>query len=331
MVPQDARDGGAGLGVGLRVGQIVVVAERLAEVAGADAAGQVHAPCHHVVPQGVERVDVGAVAGQCGDVGHAAVQVAGAHRVADRLALLGHRQVVLHVAGVVEVGLQVAAVGLAALVQEELRQFQVATLPGGAVQLGQADFDLLVARHVAQLAGPEHAVDQFRAANRHLQKGALAGGLVVGHGRLVQVSDVVQLVVHLQVRPAREAFPLGVHRRRVDGARGVQVAVLLLGARDLGDQPVEVGVELGIGMQVQRVGCPLHHLEDVGVVEEDALVRPLHEAGRLGEIVDAPGLLALAEVVRDGDLAVGGEARQPEAVVEGHLGEGDRRDGIVHG
>ena len=330
VVPQDVGERGAGLRVGLGVGQFVVLAERFAVVARSDATGQVHALRHDIGPDGVERVDVGPVAGERGDVGHAAVQVARAHGVADRFALLGHGQVVLGVAEVVVVGLQVAAVGLAALVEKELREIEEATLPGRAVELHQADFDLLVAGNVAHPAGPEDAVDQFRVADRHLQQGALAGGLVVGDGGLVQVTDVVQLMADQQVRPAREPLPFGFHPGGVDGAGGVEVAVLLLGAGDLGDEVVEVGIELGVAAEAQRAGGSLDHFEHIGVVEEDALVGARHEARRLGEVVDAAGLLALAEVVGNGDLTVGREPRQPEAVVERHRRERNRRDGIVH-
>ena len=330
MVPQDVGERGAGLGVCLGVGQLVVVAERLAVVARADSTGEVDAPAHDVAPQRVERDDVGVLASERGDIGHAAIQVARTHGVADRLPLLGHRQVVLHVARVAEAGLQVTAVGLAALVEKELRQLQVAAFAGRAIQLHQADLDLLVARHVANPAGPEHAVDQLRVADRHLQQGTLAGGLVMGHGRLVQVADVVELVVDLQVRPAREPLPLRIHPRGIDGAGGVEVAVLLLGPRDLGDEGVEIGVELGVGVAMQRIGGPLHHLEHVGVVEEDALVRPLHEPGGLGEVVDAAGLLALAEVVGNRYPAVGHDPGLPEAIVESHPREGNRRHWVVH-
>ena len=95
MVPEGVGDRGAGLVVGRDVGQVVVVAEGLALAPGADAAGEVELARDDVVPQAVERAHVVRVAGERGDVGHRRVQVAGAHRVADRLVLLGHRQVVL--------------------------------------------------------------------------------------------------------------------------------------------------------------------------------------------------------------------------------------------
>ena len=50
-------------------------------------------------------------------------------------------------------------IGSAALVDEELGQFEVTLLAGGLVQLDQGQLDLFVAGNAVLLAGSEHGVD----------------------------------------------------------------------------------------------------------------------------------------------------------------------------
>jgi hypothetical protein len=88
-------DSGARLGVGRLVGQLVIVAERLLAVPGAHPAGDVESPADEVLPDAVNRPYVGVVAGEGGDVGHAAVLVHGPDGMPDRVVLLGDRLVVL--------------------------------------------------------------------------------------------------------------------------------------------------------------------------------------------------------------------------------------------
>ena len=64
MVPVVVAHGGAGFVVGAHVGQFVVGAEGLARGARADAAGDVQFLAGDVVPDLVERVDVGRIAGE---------------------------------------------------------------------------------------------------------------------------------------------------------------------------------------------------------------------------------------------------------------------------
>ena len=101
-----------------------------------------------------------------------------------------------------------------------------------------------------------------------------------------------------------------------DGARGVEVAVRLLRGGDLGDQIVEVGVQLRVGVDDQRVGGAFDDFEDVRVVEEAAFVVALQSAGRLGKVVDASGFLTLLEIGGDGDGAIGVQTTAPEVIVD---------------
>ena len=111
--------------------------------------------------------------------------------------------------------------------------------------------------------------------------------------------------------------------------RRVEVTVGLLGRRDLGDDPVEIAVELRVGMDHQRIRGAFDRFIDVRIVIALALVLGLQQAAGDGEVVDPPRLLALLEDGRDGDPAVGLDARRPEAVADLDGGERNGRDGVV--
>ena len=82
MVPVVVADRGARLVVRRHVRQLVVVAERFAFAARADAAGDVELPPDDVLPDAIDGVDVRLIAGERRDVGHARIHVGRAHRVA---------------------------------------------------------------------------------------------------------------------------------------------------------------------------------------------------------------------------------------------------------
>ena len=155
VVPVVVADGGAGLVVGAQVGQLVVEAEGLARAGGADAAGEVELAADHVVPDAVHGVDVLLLARERGHVGHARVHVGGAHGVADRLALVHH---LLRATGCT-CGPRPSALVRAALVQQELREDQVAHVAGHPVELDQAHLGDLV-------AGPDRLLARARTCGR---------------------------------------------------------------------------------------------------------------------------------------------------------------------
>src|SRR5262249_46035082 len=111
----------------------------------------------------------------------------------------------------------------------------------------------------------------------------------------------------------------------------------LLRGRDLRDEAIEIRLELGVGLDAQRVGGAFDDLVDVGIVEGIArgrLVLDLlatEDGGRPLEVVDALRLLALLEGEWDRDRPVDLDPRQPEGVGEVHRGEGHRLHGIVAG
>ncbi len=147
------------------------------------------------------------------------------------------------------------------------------------------------------------------------------------------MADVVQLVVDAQIGPARPALavdgqPVNGPVAFGDGARRVEIAVRLLRRRDLGDQVVEIGVEVGVGAEGERIGRAFDDLVDIGVVVEDAFMVARQPTGGLVEVGDAPGFFTLPKVVGDGDGAVGFQSRRPEGVVDLDGGEGHRAEAI---
>ena len=93
----------------------------------------------------------------------------------DRLALLGHGQVILTIGPV-----KLAAIGLPALVEEKLRQAQIAFVAGDAIQAYQADLDFLMPGHIAQLVRPENGVNQIGILYRDIEEAARAGRFISG-------------------------------------------------------------------------------------------------------------------------------------------------------
>ena len=226
-----------------------------------------------------------------------------------------------------------AAFGLAAGVDEELGQVEVLPRAGDAIELDQADLDLLVPGRIGPLARAELPGDEVGALDGDGQQVLLARRLEVRGGGLVEMSEVVELVAHVKVRPALLAEP-GLGRRAADRPGGVEVAVRLLGGGDLGDEPVDVLLELGVGVRRQRVGGRLDDLVDVGVVEgEAAAVLAVRGPAERGpgqlEVLDPARLLALLEDMGDGHGAVRFQARRPERVREVDVRERHGRGRVI--
>ena len=139
MVPEVHADRRAGLVVGGHVRQLVRLAERFAAARRADAAGEIELAGDEVVPDALARGAHLLVAGHRGDVGHARIHVDGAHRVADRLALLDDLQLRLVVVEAARVG--AFALGIRPGPRSSSRNFasvRVRLLAGHAIQLHAA-------------------------------------------------------------------------------------------------------------------------------------------------------------------------------------------------
>ena len=93
IVHVDVPDSGACLVVGRGVGKLVVVAERFAGMAGADASGDVEFLVCDVIPYAVDGVDVGGIACYGGHIGHAGIHVGCSDGMTHGFALLRYRKV----------------------------------------------------------------------------------------------------------------------------------------------------------------------------------------------------------------------------------------------
>ena len=180
-----------------------------------------------------------------------------------------------------------------------------------------------MSRRIGPLARAEDGADVVRASRGDVEKRLVAGDLVMGHGRLEQMPHAILLVHVFFVRPSLLGLPLG------QGVERVQIAVLPLGGGHHRDQLVQVQPHHGLGMDLERIRGAFHDLVKVGIVEIDALVLALPDAGGLLEVADPARLFALLETVRDRHEPAGREAGRPEAVLDVHLVERHRRDVVI--
>ena len=94
----------------------------------------------------------------------------------------------------------------------------------------------------------------------HVEQLVLAGGLLVGDGRLDQMAGAVQFMAVLDVLPAI----LRLDERVI----GVEIAVRLLGGGDVVDDGVGPLLQVGVALVGQRVGDAFEDLVDIGIVVE---------------------------------------------------------------
>ena len=336
-LPERVGEGCARLQVSFLVGQLEVGAELLAGVVRAHAARDVHLAADHVLPDGVERGTERLVAREREHLGHARVEVAGAHGVAHGLALFADGLVVLVVGGV-EGGtgraVERTQIGTAAPVDEVFDQLHRGRFVREAPELGQGDLGRLVSGDAFQLAASvaERARDQVHVAPHHVHQVVLAGELLVGEGRLHELAHAVELVAVLQVAPARRAGPPAFPAHAVDRVGGVEVAVRLLRGGDDRDDGLGARLEVGIGMREAGEERALQDAVEVGILEGVAVVGDAELArGRVAEVVEAPRLLVAVERGGDRDEAVRLHARAPEGVRHAHVRYGGDVDGEVGG
>jgi hypothetical protein len=92
-------------------------------------------------------------------------------------------------------------------VQEELGQVEVGLFPRHAIELSQADLDLLVARDVAQFAGSEGPDEEVGILDGDVKEGAFAGRLKMCDGGLEHVPRIVELVAAAEIIPTLGTGP----------------------------------------------------------------------------------------------------------------------------
>ena len=152
---------------------------------------------------------------------------------------------------------------LAPHVQEMAAKLLVLFVAGGPVQAHQGQLHLGMARAAPGVALGELLVDAVGVFPHDGQQAVLAGGLIVGAGGFHQVAGAVELVGLLQIGPLLVG---GLH-----GEVGIQVAVLLLGLPQQGDDLVHQLLQLGVRLLAQGVGGSLQPLGHVAVLEHHAV------------------------------------------------------------
>src|SRR4029078_7563582 len=108
-------------------------------------------------------------------------------------------------------------------VEHELRERQVLLVARHAIELRETHLRDLMARPDRLLAAPKGRDEQIGRAKRDVEQRALPRRLVMRHGGLVEVPEVVELVTEVGlVDPAGGPGP-GMWVQWVDGTRRVQV------------------------------------------------------------------------------------------------------------
>ncbi len=178
----------ASFAVGRHVGELIVLAECLAVAGGTDTAGDVVLLAYDVVPDLVDCVDVGRVAGKRSHIGHSGIHVGGTNCVTYSLILLHNRLVGLAVF--------VGAGGVASLVEEELCLVEIFLVAGHEIELGKRHFGNLVSGYAYNLSGivADFAAHTVGILDCDVEEVALSGSLVVGDCSFNHVAEVVELV-----------------------------------------------------------------------------------------------------------------------------------------
>src|SRR5208282_5609731 len=204
---------------------------------------------------------------------HRAQHVHRPDRMADDLGLFAHRKVrlIVFVGSGPILGRVVAARdrflgeimrGLApALVDEVAGKVEPALISGQPVELIERELDLLMAGVAALLAGPcaERRGDMVDVSLHDVEEAAAAGDAEVGDRAFQEVAGVVKLMIVAQVGPALPRLAAVVP--------AVEIAVGRLRRREVLDDRVDFGLDVGIAPMRERVSSRLDPFADVRVPE----------------------------------------------------------------
>ncbi len=150
---------------------------------------------------------------------------------------------------------------LAAGIDEEAREVEIALLAGDAAEADQRQLDFLVAAIAGLMvrAGAEDGADMVGIAAHGVKQRTLAGGLEIGDGSFHQMAGAIEFVAIAQIGPA-------LARAHADEP-GIEVAIRLLQLAEHRDDLVGLCLKIGVGRAVERVGRCLDDLGDVGIPE----------------------------------------------------------------
>ena len=230
-VPEDHADRGAGFAVSLGIRKVVIGGEALEMPCVSDSSCYVHLSADNLVPDTEHCLNVFLVAGAGGDVSHSAEKIHGTDSMTVDGGHLPHRNVILIVYGV---EFAVAAVTMAAFVNEPLREIKVLSVTGERIKLDEGKFDFLVPGHPVSLARAEEVHHMGDHLLCDIQELVLSGRFEVSDCGFYEVPGAIHLV-HSHVSPTLVETGKGIE--------GVDVAVRLLSGSKLVDPFVALGLE----------------------------------------------------------------------------------------
>ena len=261
VVDINIADSCAGFAVGTHVRQLVVLAESLAVVGGTDTSGDVEFLAHDVVPDAVDGVDIGGIAGEGSYICHTSIHIGSTYGMTYSFVLFQYRFVALRIF--------LFDRCLATIVEEELSLFEIFLVACSEIELAECHFGNLMSRYHASLSWvrtnlANHAVG---IADSDVEELAATSSLPVSHGTFYHVTEVVELVAQiLFLAPALVASP-EMRMLRILCTGGIEVTVSLLSRSDDVEHTVDIRLEFLIWVGLEYVAGTLDGLVWVGVVE----------------------------------------------------------------
>ena len=144
VVDINIADSCAGFAVGTHVRQLVVLAESLAVVGSSDTSGDIELLAHDVVPDTVDGVDIGGIAGEGSYISHTGIHIGGTNSMTYSLVLLQNRLVALRIF--------LFDGSLSTIVEEELCLFEIFLVACSEIEFAESHFGNLMSRYHASLS-----------------------------------------------------------------------------------------------------------------------------------------------------------------------------------
>ena len=318
-------DGCTGFAICAHVWQLIVLAESLAVAGSTNTTGDIEFLAHDIVPDAVDGVDIGGVAGEGGYIGHSRIHIGGAHCVTHCLVLLQYRLVALRVFCL--------DLCLPTIVEEELCLIKIFLVSCDQIELAECHFGNLMARNHACLSWvrPHLSNHAVGVADGDVEELPASCSLPVSHGTFNHVAQIIQFMAQIFFHaPSLVACP-EVRMFRVLCTGGIEVAIGFLCRSDDIEHAVDVSLQLLVWVSLQHIACTLDSFVRVCVVEAQRhqfthIVFVARMRCTLKVLVSSLGF-AFAESQGDGYLAGGFDALPPESIVpyfyrcKGHGGD----------
>ena len=219
--------------------------------------------------------------------------------------------------------------GIPSPIEQLFRAVQILPLAGHPVKLNQRQLDPRMTLRLIEFTRHEIATYQVGILQGNIQKLTFTGRLIGGHRRLVEVSHVEQLMTADCIDPTFVGpMRLQLFRGHDFGGR-VEIAVRLLRRSDPFDDFVGLRFQWRIRLYRYRIIHRTQHGSHYAVRPWRTAVRAPFYSRRLGEIVDNAGFLTLLEYMRHRREPVGFQPRRPVPILNLHLLEPYRLNGII--